>query len=120
MKKIKFNDSKFFDVIKPFEYTGPLSKHKRENLWSNIAYHSIKVKFPKDFDLSEITTKKLTEIIYINEDKWWSCKFTIVATRQISIEPNSKSYKLEVSDLEKTPVTKQKEREIKLSEFFDL
>jgi hypothetical protein len=115
--KIKFTNTAFFDVIKSFEYCGPISKNQLNTHWSNITFHSIKIKFPADFDIKNIDLK---EVIYFSKDKYWQCKFEIQLIRECSKDNKCKIYKFEVSNLEKTPLTVQKEREIKLSHLLEL
>lgn len=126
MNWIQFGDNKI-EILKNFSYVGPLKGKDYLKMWSNFSYHSIKIKSSEDLDFKKIAelycknnSKRLEGVIYKSEESYFLSNFEIAEIRVTSRTPKYKIIKMIVQDLEFKSVPLQKQRELKLSEFFEL
>jgi hypothetical protein len=116
MNWIQFPNLPKIEVVQGFTYSGPL---KTKNTWSNFSYHVVKVKCPKDFDFKSLIGIQQTGFVYKKQDQFLSCSFTLLSTRGLSDCKTYKIVSLEVQDFISAKVSKEYERDLKLSEIFE-
>jgi hypothetical protein len=117
MNWIQFYNEPKFEVIEHFKYTGPLTKKELETMWSNFQYYSVKVKFPKDFDIKRLKGRFTTN--YGRNGSYYTAHFEIVNVRGLSTGGNYKILKLEVEGLELTDVPLQYQRDFIIADLIE-
>ena len=117
MNWIQFYNEPKFEVLEHFKYTGPLTKKQLETMWSNFQYYSIKVKFPKDFDIKRLNGRFTTN--YKSDYGYYIAHFKIENVRGLSTGESFKILKLEVEGLELTDVPLQYQRDFIIADLIE-
>jgi hypothetical protein len=113
-------DSYKFEVIDDgFKYSGPLKSYQKD-MWSNFSYHTIKIKCPSDIHLIGLRDKIFSDMKYKKDGQYYSCIFKLKSTRILSDFGHFKIIKVEVEDINIDEVSKDVERDLKLSDLFGL
>jgi len=98
-------------------------KHKK-NWWSNYAHaHSVKIKIDSNFDLTSLISNhnKYSKKTFIKlNDVFYDIKFTISSYRVLSTTREYKIIKLILNDLKMTKSSLEIQRDLKLSDLFEL
>ena len=118
MNWIQFYNEPKFEVVQPHKYIGPLSKREMMgNMWSNFEYYSIKIKFPKDFDIKRLNGRFTTNYKFNNN--YYSAHFEIVNVRGLSTSGSYKILKLEIEGFDLTEVPLQTQRDFIISDLIE-
>ncbi len=118
MNWIEIEENKF-ELIEDFKYTGPLKSYQRNDMWSNFSYHTFKIKCSNNTTLPNLIGKELFSK-YKNGNNYYNYKFTIKSIRGLSDCKDYKIIKIEVENLDIDQVSKDVERDLKLSDLFEL
>jgi hypothetical protein len=108
------------EIVEDWKYSGPLSKHQLDTMWSSFSYHSTKILCPKNINLIGLRGFECKNVIIKKDGKFYDCKFKIVSIRKLSNFKENSLVKIEVEDLLMEEVAKDTSRDLKLSEIFDL
>jgi len=121
MNWIQFYGFDKIEVLEGFKYIGPLSKKQREDMWSNFAYYSLKIKCPSNIHLIGLKGKSFRDVIYKMDDFYYDAKFSIESIRGLSDNRDHKIIKLEIEGLDLEEIrSKEIQRDLKLSDLFTL
>lgn len=117
MNWIKFYNHPKFQVIEHFKYTGPLKRRELNTMWSNFSYYSVKIKFPKDFDIGKLKGRFTAD--YGLNDTYYSVHFEIINVRGLSFGSDYKILKVEVEGLELTTLPLEMQRDYRISDLIE-
>lgn len=111
MNWIQFFNSDKIEVVQGFTYIGPLKGKQKQNYWSNMAYHSIKVKVPLDFDI-HIKGKSFRDVIWASKGKYYDASFNVESVMGLSKTKNYQILKITVEGLNTEIVSKVDNRDL--------
>lgn len=98
---IKFHHTDRIEVLQDFKYTGPLKGKSKYDYWSNMSFHSIKIKVSSDFDIDYLKEKSFRDITYKSKDgNYYDAKFRVWSIIGLSQTKKFKTYKITVEGLE--------------------
>jgi hypothetical protein len=120
MNWLQIDNYKFEVIEDGFKYSGPLKSYQRNDMWSNFSYHTIKIKCPENTHLIGLRDKIFSDMKYKKDGQYYSCTFKLKSTRVLSDCRDFKIIKVEVEDINIDEVSKDVERDLKLSDLFEL
>ncbi len=123
MNWIKFHNTERFELIQEFKYSGPIKGSKHEywsNIWSNMAFHTIKIKVPCEFDINSIKNKSFEGIIFRSSDgNYYDTKFKVFDVIGLSQTKKYNIYKITVELLDTILVSVSNRRDFAILDLLE-
>ncbi len=121
MNWIKFENSDKIELLQNFKYIGPLNPYKDDNMWSNIAYHSFKIKVPSDFELANYKTNNNTfKNVYLkNNEIFLDISFDVIRVSVLSKTNSFQILKIVVEEYEENDLSIESQRDLIITELYD-